>query len=287
MHVNASMRILNVLNQDILCEHKNIETLILPSHIFHQHDGNEILLLLNGKVEILTEGDGKTMERGDLVCIRSRDFHAAKLIDVCVYNRIVINFRDSVLQRLSTAQSDLSKVFTQVQPGKLNFIHLNEAEIGEFTQIADALAENLKLKTFGDDILADACLMRLLVMVNRLAHDSGPVEYKNIIPDIVTKIFEYVEQNLTGDLSINALEQQFQYNGVYMSRRFREVMGTSLQQYIIAKRCSLAQQLLCQGVCPYDVCFMAGFHNYSNFARTFTQQTEISPKKYQMENRQK
>lgn len=189
----------------------------MPGHIFHQHDGNEFLLLLNGKVEILTEGDGKTMERGDLVCIRSRDFHA----------------------------------------GKLNFIHLNEAESEEFIQIADALAKNLKLKTFGDDILADACLMRLLVMVNRLAHDSGPVEYKNIIPDTVTKIFEYVEQNLTGDLSINALEQQFQYNGVYMSRRFREVMGTSLQQYIIAKRCS------------------------------FTQQTEISPKKYQMENRQK
>lgn len=283
--INTPKKTLTILTQDIICEHKNIDSQILPSSMLHQHDGNEILLLVNGKTEMLTEeGGGKVIERGDLVCIRSRSFHNAKILDDRVYDRIVINFKDSALQRLSTQQTDLSKVFHSARPRELNYIHLNETEIEEFIRLADMLEKNLKLESFGDDILADACLMQILVMVNRLALNFGPADYENVVPDMVANIFEYVEQNLTGDLSINALEQQFQYNGVYMSRCFKKVTGTSLQQYIIAKRCALAQQLLCQGVSPYDVCFLAGFHNYSNFARTFTQQTGISPKKYQLKN---
>ncbi len=278
-------KVLIVLEQDILCECKGIDSRIMPSSMLHQHDGNELLLILNGKAEIYSEGDGKFLERGDLVCIKSRDFHRARLLDDKVYDRIVINFKDSVLQRLSTERTDLAKCFYQVPQGDLNVIRLDEDGIAEFEELARRLKNALEGELFGGDVLADAFLMQILVMVNQRTLASGQMEYQRILPKMVSDIFSYVEQNLTEDLSIRALEKQFQYNGVYMSRCFRQVMGTTLQQYIIAKRCSLAQQLLCQGVTPYDACFLSGFNNYSNFARTFTQQTGISPKKYQMRNR--
>lgn len=278
-------KVLTVLEQDIVCECKSIDSRIMPSSMLHQHDGNELLLILNGKAEIYSEGDGKFLERGDLVCIKPRDFHRARLLDDKVYDRIVINFKDSVLQRLSTEKTDLAKCFYQVPQGELNFIRLDEDGIAEFEELARRLKNTLEGDQFGADVLADAFLMQILVMVNQRTLVSGQMEYQRILPKMVSDIFSYVEQNLTEDLSIRALEKQFQYNGVYMSRCFRQVMGTTLQQYIIAKRCSLAQQLLCQGVTPYDACFLSGFNNYSNFARTFTQQTGISPKKYQMRNR--
>lgn len=278
-------KVLTVLEQDLLCECKSIDSLIMPSSMLHQHDGNELLLLLNGKAEIYSEGDGKLLERGDCVCIKPRDFHRARLLDDKVYDRIVINFKDSVLQRLSTEKTDLAKCFYQVPQGELNFIRLDEDGIAEFEELAHRLENILEGDQFGADVLAEAYLMQILVMVNQRTLDSGQMEYQRILPKMVSDIFSYVEQNLTEDLSIRALEKQFQYNGVYMSRCFRQVMGTTLQQYIIAKRCSLAQQLLCQGVTPYDACFLSGFNNYSNFARTFTQQTGVSPKKYQMRNR--
>ena len=278
-------KVLIVLEQDIICECKSIDSQIMPSPMLHQHDGNELLLLLDGKAELYSEGSGKFLERGDLVCIKSRDFHHVRLLDDKVYDRIVINFKDSVLQRLSTEQTDLAKCFYRVPQGELNFIRLDEDEIAEFEELAHRLESILEGNQFGSDVLADAFLMQILVMINRRTLVSKQTEYQRLLPKLVSDIFFYVEQNLTEDLSIRALEKQFQYNGVYMSRCFRHVMGTTLQQYIIAKRCSLAQQLLCQGVKPYDVCFLAGFNNYSNFARTFTQQTGISPKKYQIRNR--
>lgn len=282
---DAFHKVLIVLEQDILCECKHIDSQIMPGSMLHQHDGNELLLFLNGNVEIFTEGDGKFLERGDLVCIKSRDFHHARLLDDKVYDRIVINFKDSVLQRLSTEQTDLAKCFSQAPQGKLNFIRLDEEGIAEFEELAHRLRDCLGGEAYGSDVLANAALMELLVMVNRRTSSSGQIEYQKILPKIVSDIFSYVEQNLTEDLSIHALERQFQYNGVYLSRCFRQVMGTTLQQYIIAKRCSLAQRLLSQGVKPSDACFLSGFNNYSNFARTFTQQAGISPKKYQMRNR--
>ena len=278
-------KVLIALEQDIICECKSIDSQIMPSSMLHQHDGNELLLLLNGKAELYSEGAGKYLERGDLVCIKSRDFHHVRLLDDKVYDRIVINFKDSVLQRLSTEQTDLTKCFYQVPQGELNLIWLDEDGIAEFEDLAHRLEHILKGDQFGSDVLANAFLMQILVMINQRTLVSGQMEYQRILPELVSDIFFYVEQNLTEDLSIRALEKQFRYNGVYMSRCFRQVMGTTLQQYIIAKRCSLAQQLLCQGVAPYDACFLSGFNNYSNFARTFTQQTGVSPKKYQIRNR--
>lgn len=59
------------------------------------------------------------------------------------------------------------------------------------------------------------------------------------------------------------------------------VTGLTIQQYLLNKRIGLAQKYLKEGRFLTDVCWMSGFNNYSHFARTFSQQVGVSPKKYQ------
>ena len=271
-----------ILEKDILCECKDIGVPIMNAPVIHNHDGYELLLLLDGKVNLYTEGEGKILERGDLVCVKPYDFHHAKLLDYDRYDRVVINFKESVIKKISSDKADLSQCFNQTAPGSLNFYHLDEAEIQKLLFYSRELEASLHDTAFGADVLSLSLLTQILVMVNRYVKVDSQVEYTGIMPKLVADTFAYIEQHLTEDLSLAAMEKQLQYNGTYISRCFRKTIGITLQQYIIAKRVTLAQQYLQQGISPCDVCFMTGFNNYSNFSRTFLQQIGISPKRYQL-----
>ncbi len=274
---------LTILDGDILCECKDINSDFDQRDVLHTHDGYEMLLMLNGKLNMYTEGDGKTLDRGDLICVNTHCFHQGKLISSDVYDRVVINFKESVLTKLSTDQSDLGKCFKQTIPGKLNFFHLDEDQVHTFLKIARKLQQALADKSFCADVLSYSLLAQLLVMTNRCVSEDFRTSYKGIIPQLVSETFAYIDEHLTEELTLNVLEKQLQYNKIYISRCFKKVMGITLQQYIIIKRCSLAQQYLKQGHSPCDSCFMAGFNNYSSFSRTFSRQIGVSPKKYQLQ----
>ncbi len=276
-----------VLEKDILCECKNIDVPIWNAPIIHNHDGYELYLLLNGKVNLYTEGEGKILERGDLVFVKPYDFHHVKMLQYDKYDRVVINFKDSMLQKISSDKSNLAQCFNQTPSGRLHFAHLGEEEIQKFVSYAVALQNSLNDTAFGADVLSEALLIQILILINRCVTVKPEMEYTGIMPKLVADTFAYVEKHLTEDLSLAVLEKHFQYNGTYISRCFRKTIGITLQQYIIAKRITLAQQYLQQGMAPCDVCFMTGFNNYSNFSRTFLQQIGISPKKYQMSHTKK
>ena len=253
-----------------------------PTKSFHNHDGYELLLLLDGRLNFFTEGDGKELEAGDLICIRPYEFHRAELQSPNLYNRIVINIRETLLPSLCSPQSDLSGCFYRNPSIKINFAHLGEQEVHDFIHMAKQLSLVLTQNEFGSDLLARAWLQQILVLINRHTMNQEPIRHQSIMPPLISQLFSYIDDHLADDLTLDSLSRQFHHNGTYLSRRFCRITGISLQQYIIEKRIALAQKYLREGHAPCDVCYMTGFNNYSNFSRTFSQKTGVSPKQYQM-----
>lgn len=271
------------LSADIVCEHKSINDPVDSTMIFHNHDGYEILFLIDGEVDLYTEGVGKRLIPGDLACIRANDFHAVNLYSKYVYNRIVINIIRPLLHSLSSEHSNLSACFQTDAYQKLNVYHLSNTDITHFIRLASGLREALKNKSFGDDILADTYLKQILILINRCTlEDTVNIKSRDVMPELVAKLFNYIDEHITEEITVQMLADYTHHNGVYLSRCFKNVTGTSIQQYIIAKRIMLAQRLLRKGHSPGDVCFSAGFHNYSNFSRTFSKYSGMSPKQYQL-----
>ncbi|MCC8102884.1 MAG: AraC family transcriptional regulator [Clostridiales bacterium] len=277
-------KILTTLKDDVVCECKTFSTPIDPRHCLHCHDGYEILLVLSGSLRFYSEGDGKTLGHGDLVCVDAHEFHHGVLLTPNVYDRVVINIRESALNHYSSPDTDFSICFRHTQAGKISLTHLNEQECDTFLEYSKALEQALTRSHFGDDILIEAYVKLLLVLVSRSLPSFSEAQSTNIMPDLVSRTFAYIDNHLTEDLSLQKLSEELHYNEIYLSRCFRKIACTSLQQYIIAKRVTLAQKLLREGNSPYDVCFQSGFNNYSNFSRTFSKQTGISPKQYQLDS---
>ncbi|MCR5032618.1 MAG: AraC family transcriptional regulator, partial [Lachnospiraceae bacterium] len=245
--------------------------------------GYEILMILDGELLLYNEGDAQKLTKGDLVLLDEFEFHRANLITREVYDRVVINVRKEKVQSLSSPKTDLLTCFKMRPDSKLNILHLDEDELLHFVTGAQRLEAALQDRRFGAEILADASLTEILVQINRIMKKGKPWEREQMMPEVVAKAFNYIEAHIADDLSMAVLQSELQYNGTYISRCFKQTLGMPIQKYIIAKRISVAQKLLREGETPYNVCFLAGFSNYSNFSRTFHQHIGKSPRAYRDE----
>lgn len=162
----------------------------------------------------------------------------------------------------------------------------------QLIDIACALeaASGSKADAYGANILSKSLLSIILVILNRQAAATNPSPVfpqtqAPSMPEVVRKVIHYVDQNLSGDLSVSGIAESVHLNSVYLTRLFRQYSGLSLQQYIIEKRLAEAKRMLRNGQSPTDVCYACGFNNYSNFSRTFTNHVKISPRQYQENSR--
>lgn len=273
------------LEADVMCECKNITAPMDSTRDFHNHDGHEILLVLDGVMNFYTESGGVRLEKGDLICVQEYVFHRGELLTRERYDRIVLNIREDCLAKLTGGSLDPASCFRHDPSGLPGVIHLEEDETEKIKEYAKALQTCLSGREPGDELLADAWLKLILVTVLRHFAVREQEQYTQIMPQLVVETFAYIEHHLTEKITLKKLEEHIHHNGTYISRRFRRITGISLQQFILAKKITLSCRLLREGYAPGDVCFMTGFHNYSNYSRTFSRQMGISPRKYQMRNR--
>ncbi|MCL2659130.1 MAG: diguanylate cyclase [Acidobacteriaceae bacterium] len=95
------------------------------------------------------------------------------------------------------------------------------------------------------------------------------------------KLIQYVQENLTGDISVKALAQLTGLGARQFSRRFRFTTGMSPCQWIIQKRLEAAGALLENTeLSMSEIANHTGFADQSHFARNFVRQFKKTPMLY-------
>ena len=99
-----------------------------------------------------------------------------------------------------------------------------------------------------------------------LPYDAG----KKGADQMLVALMHFINTHLAEDLSLGELAQRFGVSKFHLTRKFKEMTGFSLHQYIVKKRLLHAKYLISLGSEPYRAALDAGFNNYSNFSRSFT-----------------
>lgn len=95
------------------------------------------------------------------------------------------------------------------------------------------------------------------------------------------KIDHYIEENLSGDLSLTRISKVVHFNPTYLSRIFKESCHFSLSEYIGEKRLSAAKHLLLHTELKIqDICERTGDYSFTNFCRFFKKSTGFTPQEY-------
>jgi YesN/AraC family two-component response regulator len=247
---------------------------------YHLHDYYEIYYLRKGNINYFIGTTTYHLKPGDLVLINSNEIHTHSLQEEEDYDRIFILFDPKLLVLFESQDYPLLDCFHNRNRGEGNKVSMNAIQIEELIALFQRMEGVKDSDKPGSKQLLLSYMIELLVLIGKAYQEQDNYKegiYRN---EKLLPVLNYIEDNIDGDLSLETLEKIHYINRYYLSRLFKESVGISLHKYIILKRIIMAKSLLLQGYDVTSVCYMSGFHDYSNFIKMFKNIVGVSPAKY-------
>lgn len=252
---------------------------------YHLHDSYEIYFLLEGSISYFIEKTKYNLKPGDLIIINSNEIHTHSIQSGDNYDRILIMFDPQMIRMFNSKDFNLLGCFENRVNGERNKISLRRNQIENLLNILNRIETVNSDELPGNKHLMLSYFIELLVFINKIFLESGELPEDAGIHEKVLPIINYIDENMDGDLSLEALEKKFFISRYYLSRIFKESVGISIHRYIILKRIVNAKALLAQGYDVTAACYMCGFKDYSNFLKMFKSIVGVSPAKYKAGSR--
>lgn len=244
----------------------------------HFHDFFELLLPLTSSGNIFVNDQVYPLHRGMLYLIGENTLH--RTIANGFHSRYVLHISRKALGELSTPQTD----FIQFTKDSFRCAILDETEFNALTEGFQNLNRNKNDGSFGGDLRQSIALVDLLIRlapILKLSSTGESVRNKDFIR--IAPILEYIQANLTDNLSLDQISKKFFISKHYLCRIFKSATGFSVMEYIIHSRILRARQLLQEGVSVQQAGELSGFSDNSHFIRTFGSLTGTSPGRYARE----
>ena len=160
-----------------------------------------------------------------------------------------------------------------------NFIDVEGDEIKElFLAIIEAYnaggAEN--------EILMQSHILKLVYMLNSItAGDRKRHSPKSNNREIIEKTVEYINNNLSSDLSLKRLASEAKFSPVYFHKLFKASIGMPLHSYIEDRRIKKAEKLLIStDMTLSEIAYECGFSSQSYFNYIFKRKKGLTPRDY-------
>jgi AraC family transcriptional regulator len=152
-------------------------------------------------------------------------------------------------------------------------------------QLAIAITTALRDGTAGDGLYIDTLAQMMAVHLARF-HSSNSLPVRTTTNPTVSgrrmqRVLEYIEENLDGDLSLDAMAAEVGISPIYLARAFKAAVGQSPHRYVLARRIERAKELLRNTELPVvDVALSSGFSSQSHLSYWFQRYLGVSPAAY-------
>ena len=242
---------------------------------FHIHDTYELFCLVRGNVDYMVEGRLYKLSEGAIMLMRPSESHSLIVNSSEKYERYVMNFKTTFLYDFGFSKQLLAP-FRKRELGEKN-MYLSS----EFKHVSPLFYfESMFLDSNGASKreIALSALTALLCQLGTLF--TGKKDIKTKKAPIEKELIEYVNQNLTGDITISSLAEKMHLSQSQLCRLFKRSTGTSVHDYIISKRLILFNKKIKNGLGVLQACHECGFYDYSAFYRLYKKRFGISPKEF-------
>ena len=230
----------------------------------HSHNMVEIYYFLRGNAQFVIEGNIFPLERGNILVIASGQTHHLLLEASAAYERM------SVLIDSSLVPKEFDIISEQIYQG-VNLFELTKQEQTWFEQ-------SFRLITKTPDDIQKNLIFSLASMVfsllsTKLTRTAAP----KVHDDMIKKAINFINKNLSSELSLQIIANTLYCSKVTLNRKFREIMGCTVWEYVIRRRIYTARQRLFLGGNITDAYHNSGFSDYSSFFRAYKKIIGVSP----------
>lgn len=261
---------------ELVVDHKHDAPGTYVQPPMHIHNHYELTYLVSGRGNYYIEGTQYPVFAGGLLLIPPITAHVSRLDLSNVYERVIIQFSPELLDELDPTGT-IKTFLTASAPALL--IPPSSYEVF-FKRLYQQIA---RLKNdpiaYQKSTLLNILSLILFTLRNiQSTSATAPVATGDSISDTIRNILEYINEHLTQEFTLDDLCKQFGISKSYLNKRFKEIYGTTLWNYVLVKRLTLARQQMHNGVPIHEAYRLSGFNDYSSFYRCFVKQFKHSPK---------
>ncbi|MBE6597599.1 MAG: AraC family transcriptional regulator [Ruminococcaceae bacterium] len=244
----------------------------------HFHPYYELLYVKSGSGKYVVESAEYPLLPNTLLIIRPYEFHYVCPSKDSAYDRYVVHFNKAVL--FGSALTSLSFIQTDNRHGKGAYFALegeNPALTAALSNMDSAcnIFEGRRRSGEKEETMQTALLSQILLLLSLEEHESRSAGDG----DMLGRIIEYLNLNISRDITLDEISQKFFISKYYLCRAFKEHTGVSLVTYLNTKRIAMAEQLIKQGEPSTSVAYQVGFKTYSSFYRSYCKYLGHSPTK--------
>lgn len=230
----------------------------------HSHNMIEVYYFLRGNARFVVEGNIFPLERGCVLVMASGQTHHLLLEPSTAYERMAL------LIDTAAIPPEFETLQDQVYDG-VNFFMLDKRE-----QIWFEESFSLITKT-AEDMQKNLIFSFASMIFSLLSTKLWRTTERHVEDDIIKKTINYINKNLSNELSLDIIANALYCSKVSLNRNFREIMGCTVWEYVIRRRIFSARQRLFLSGNVTEAFEKSGFADYSSFFRAYKRIIGISP----------
>lgn len=249
---------------------------------YHYHEFDKVVFQIGGRVTYHIEGKSYPLQPMDILLVSRGLIHLPVAEAGQVYERIVLWMDREFLARHSGPGADLASCFTLTAERGFHLCRPRGEDRERYRAMFERAERAQSGSGFGAKLLADTCVLQLLIALNRDVLD-GPAAADEVtyrFDPKMEEVTQYIRDHLSEELTIDHLAGVFFLSRYYLMHRFKEVYGCSVHQYIRQKRLQQAAARIRRGDPILKAAEDAGFRDYSVFLRAFRSAYGRSPREW-------
>lgn len=256
------------LNHDFKIFH--LEDNGLRDFYYHYHDFHKILIFLKGEVSYHVEGKAYQLDPYDIVLIQAGEVHKPQVEENSSYERIILYVSPEFLDNFIEDGHCLSRCFSNATANNSNVLRIPSFQNSHPYKICRELEQAFHSIQIFPILYQKSLFIQFMIHLNRLSIQEKRHYRKTYSSNQkILAILNYINANLTSDISADTLSQQFYISKYYLMHLFKEETGYTIGNYLSTKRLLYARSLIENGMSVTEACYASGYHNYSTFSRAY------------------
>ena len=235
----------------------------------HTHERCELYGFLDGKGIYKIEGTKYILQKGDILIMKPAESHYIEVDKGYPYTRFVINFPVDIFEGIDKSGA-LVSAYTQRENGQFNLYRSTDFKNGSYEfyfKNMFAPSENRRLQLISN----------LMPLLNEISAAFREKRDESISESEEYKIVSYINRNLFKQITLDDICREFFISKPQLCRSFKAATGSTVWNYITAKRLVTAKNMIQSGQSPTKVFSECGFSDYSSFYRAYIKKHGVSP----------
>ena len=234
-----------------------------------------------GKGIINIEGKGYPFGQGDVVFITPAELHTSHLSSDTPIYRVSIHLSRKLLDSFDCDADAFFDFFEKKKKGHGNVIGAETVKEYGIDQIIEDLEQYAARSEPQYRVLSRCKAIELLHAMSGAAHmNASDVTQPYVESDLINRILQYINSHYTENITLSTISDHFYHSKYHICIQFKKYVGITITEYINIRRIRLVNDQIRSGYSIHEACYLAGFHNYSNFYRIYAKHMGITPQQF-------